>query len=225
MSDKAVSLVSGIGPTIDLFLSPGGQNIQTRRIYDTISTLKNEMTKIEETKIDKSFLDSEDFYDLMMRTFESCSRTRHREKLVLYCKILAHSVSIENATERSSTEDYIGFINELSLKDLKVGIKIYEQQKDMPEKFDFEENTELKFVVRSGWHKIKNLCLLDEVDFSIALNKLARTGLIKEIIGTYVNYIGGLYLITPTFRKLMNFIQLGTDTPLFNYYVSRNEQR
>lgn len=146
----AVSLVPGLGPTIDLILSLGGQNIQTRRIYDTISNLKNEMTRIDEAKIDKKFLDTEEFYDFIMLTFEKCSRTRHREKVILYCKILAHSVTIENMIERFSAEDFIGFIDELSLKDLKVGMKIYEQQKNMPETFDFEKNTELNFAVQSG---------------------------------------------------------------------------
>jgi hypothetical protein len=153
----------------------------------------------------------------------SCSKTRHNEKRILYCKILAHSVSIDNAAERSSTEDFIGFIDELSLQDLKVGMKIYEQQKNMPETFDIDsdENTELKFIVRSGWHEIRNLCKLNEVDFNIALGKLVRVGLIKETVGPYVGYTGGLYLITPTFKRLMNFIQLGTGMPLFNYHVSR----
>ena len=221
----AISLVPGIGTIIDLILSSGGQNIQTRRIYDTIANLKNEMVKIDEMKVDKKFLDTEEFYDYMMRTFDRCTRTRHNEKRILYCKILAHSVSIDNVAERSSTEDFIGFIDELSLIDLKVGMKIYEQQKNAPEKFDIDsaENTELKFVIRSGWHDIKNLCQLDEIDFDISLRKLARTGLIKEIVGPYVGYTGGLYLITRTFRKLTNFIQLGTDTPLFYYYISGNK--
>jgi hypothetical protein len=221
----AVNLIPGIGPTIDLILSSGGQNIQTRRIVETITDLKNEMNAISESKIDRKFLDTEEFYDYMMRTFERCSRTRHNEKRIFYCKILAHSVSIDNAVERSSTEDFIGFIDELSLTDLKVGMKIYEQQENAPEKFDIDsdENTELKYIVRSGWHDIKNLCQLDEIDFDISLRKLARTGLIKEIVGSYAGYTGGLYLVTRTFRKLMNFIQLGTDTPLFYYYINRNK--
>jgi hypothetical protein len=66
----AISLLPGIGASIDLILSSGGQNIQTRRIYDTISNLEDEQCQIDETKIDKKFLDTEEFYDFMMRTFE-----------------------------------------------------------------------------------------------------------------------------------------------------------
>ena len=189
----AISLIPGIGPTIDLILSSGGQNIQTRRLESTISNLRNEMLKIDVNKIDKKFLESEEFYDLMIKMFESCTRTRHREKVVLYCKILAHSILIENLEERSTTEDFIGFIDELSLRDLKVAIKIYEQQKDMPEKFDPDKgNTELKFAENNGWHDLKSICQLTETDFSIILFKLERTGLVKEILGSYMDYTGGI---------------------------------
>jgi hypothetical protein len=59
----AISLIPGIGSTIDLILSSGGQTIQTGRINSTISNLRDEMSKIDVAKIDKKFLDSEEFYD------------------------------------------------------------------------------------------------------------------------------------------------------------------
>jgi hypothetical protein len=219
----AISLIPGIGSPIDLILSSEGQNIQNRRVNLTISTLKDEMFKIDLNKIDKKFIESEEFYDLMMKVFESCTRTSRIEKVVLNCKILAKSVLIENSEKRSSAEDFIGFIDGLSFRDLKLGIKMYEQQKNMPEKLDPDKgNTELNFVVEHCWHELKTICQLTEVEFRISLSKLARTGLIKEIVGTYVSYSGAHYIITPIFQRLMNFIQLGTDTPLFNYYISRD---
>lgn len=218
----AINLIPGIGSTIDLIFSSGGQSIWKKRMDDTISDLKEEMLTIDATKIDKKFLDSEEFYDYLMQVFDRCTRTRHMEKRKLYCKIFAQSVSIENMEERSSTEDFIGFIDELSLNDLRVGMKMYEQQKGLPETFDFDKgDTELKFVVEHGWHNIMVSCQLTEEEFRISLLKLARTGLIKEIVGTYVSYKGGHYIITPTFKRLMKLIPLGTDTPLFNYYVSK----
>jgi hypothetical protein len=33
----------------------------------------------------------------------------------------------------------------------------------------------------------------------MAVHKLSTAGLIKEIVGMYGNYTGGLYLITPSF--------------------------
>jgi hypothetical protein len=112
------------------------------------------------------------------------------------------------------------FLSELSPIDLLVGLEIYKQQKYMPEKFDAEsnENTELKFIVNNGWHNIRNTCGLDEADLNIALAKLSRAGLIKEIVGMYLNYTGGIYLITPTFKRLMRFIRYSSE-PIFKYKI------
>jgi hypothetical protein len=102
-------------------------------------------------------------------------------------------------------------------------MEIYERQKDMPKQFGEDKNTELDFCVEKGrWHEIRGYCNLDEAEFIISLSKLAKASLIKEIVGMYVNYHGGHYLITPAFRKLMNFIQSGSNEPLFYYHIARS---
>ena len=174
------------------------------------------MSQINESIIDLSFLTTEEFYDIFRKTFENCLRTRHNDKIRLNCKILVGSIVLDNKSERHSTEDFLSFISELSPTDLQVGMEIYKQQKDKPDKFDMESdtNTELKFVVNNGWHTIQGICNLSEDNFKISLYKLSRAGLVKEIVGAYVSYSGGLYLITPAFQKLMHFIRYSNE-PIF----------
>jgi hypothetical protein len=220
---NAINQVPGIGNILDYILVNLGQGFQQRRLIQTMKDLREEMTQINEAMIDQSFLTTEEFCDILRKTIESCLRTRHN-KIRLYCKILAGSVILDNKDERHSVEDFLSFISELSPIDLLVGLEIYKQQKIMPEKFDVEsnENTELKFIVNSGWHNICNTCGLNEADLNIALAKLSRAGLIKEIVGMYLNYTGGLYLITPAFKKLMYFIRFSSE-PTFNYKIQQTE--
>jgi hypothetical protein len=182
---NAINQIPGIGNILDYILVNLGQGFQQRRLMQTIQDLHEEMTQINEAMIDKPFLTTEEFYDILRKTIESCLRTRHNNKIRLYCKILAGSVIVDNRTERNSVQDFLSFISELSPTDLKVGMEIYKQQKNMPEKFDVEsdENTELKFIVNNGWHNIRNICGLVEADLNISLYKLLRAGLIKEIVG------------------------------------------
>ena len=42
---------------------------------------------------------------------------------------------------------------------------------------------------------------------SFIFSRLERNGLIKEVIGTYLGYYGGAYIITDTFRDLMSFLE------------------
>ncbi len=217
---NAIWQIPGIGSMLDYVIVSAGQEFQKRRLLQAIQYLNEAMSLIEDVKIDKSFLATEEFYDIMRLTLDECLRTGHNEKIRLNCKILVGSVVVDNTDERHSAADFISFISELSLTDILVASEIYKKQKDMPERFDMEsnENTELKFVVNNGWHNIRDICKLSETDFSIALTKLSRAGLIKETLGTYVGYGGGLYLITPAFKRLMKLIQYFNE-PLFSYHT------
>jgi len=44
-------------------------------------------------------------------------------------------------------------------------------------------------------------------DIPFILLRLERCGLIKEITGGYIDYTGGVYIITDVFRKLMKFLE------------------
>jgi hypothetical protein len=223
---QAISNIPGIGTALDYMFSSLGQGFQQRRLFETIQCMHEEMIQISESKIDTPFLHTEEFYDFAMKTFDNCSKTRHNDKIRFYCKILVGAVIIDNSTHRHSVEDFLSFLSELSPTDLQVGLEIFKLQKDMPEHFDFEiqENTELGFAVQNGWSDIRNNLQIDEVDFKIALYKLSRAGLIKEIVGTYVSYTGGHYLITPAFKKLMDFIKYSKE-PIFNYKIRQQSEK
>jgi hypothetical protein len=60
---------------------------------------------------------------------------------------------------------------------------------------------------------------LDDVRFQTSLHKLSRAGMIKEIVGMYGNYVGGRYIITPTFLSLMKFIHFRANDPLFSISI------
>lgn len=210
-----VNLVPGIGSAIDFIISNEVQKIQYKRIIDAMTYLKEEMSKIDEDKIDKTFVNSEAFSDLLLHFFDKVVRIKDRQKAILYSKILVGSIKIENVNERQFVEDMIDLLSDLSLLDLKIAQLIFVQQSDMPDKFDDDNNSELKFIVRSGWHNIVNDLGISEVDFDISLRKLERAGILKQLVGMYVGYSGGLYLITPAFERLMGFIRFHANEPLF----------
>lgn len=87
----------------------------------------------------------------------------------------------------------------------------------MPKEFDEDQNTELQFVIKSGFHEIPNKLNLGEVDFYISLKKLERAGLVREIVGMYFSYHGERYIISNAFIKLMEFIKYNANSPIFSY--------
>ncbi len=80
---------------------------------------------------------------------------------------------------------------------------LYEQQKDRPT----NEKEGLQWAKRKGWENLASECVLDEKDLDFLLKRLEKSGLIKEVVGLYVGYEGGVYVITETFRKLMGYLE------------------
>jgi hypothetical protein len=206
-----------IGPIIDDLFAGTGSEIRQRRFMEFLEILGQLTDKLDEIKIDYPFLESEEFRDLVVNTVQNSVRTSHKERVLLNCKILVGSILIDNSDVRHTAEDFLFLVSELSPIDLKVASEIYQQQKNKPDKFDIEEDeqhNELAFVNKSGWDSLQKQCNLNKTDFLLSLHKLSNANLIKQIVGVYSSYLGGKFIITPTFQRLMSLISYANE-PIF----------
>lgn len=207
-----------MGIALDQFIVGLGRDFQQKRLVQAIQLLHQEMSLIDESKIDKQFLQTEEFIDLIVKAIENSVKTRHKDRVLLNCKILSGSILIENKEIRHSAEDLLVLISDLTPIDLKVAKEIYKQQKDKPEKFDMEEdkNNALFFVRNAGWDNLRQICELDESDFLLSLHKLSNAHLVEQVVGSYIGYMGDKYIITSTFQRLMSIISYSKE-PIFIY--------
>jgi hypothetical protein len=107
-----VPYISGVGPAIDAMLGTRGQNIAMRRLQSTIDELKRQAQALDETTVDREFLQSEDFYDLIWRVLEKGQRTVDEEKVRLYIRVLLRSAW--GVPHRESAEEYLNLLSDLS---------------------------------------------------------------------------------------------------------------
>lgn len=202
----AVSSIPTIGPVIDMIIQTTSSQISQRRFLELCRMLKEEIALIDETKIDKSFLESEEGCDLIRKAFRTALETAEDEKIRLYARILVRAAILDNASYRYHSKDFLSILLELSPADLTVAREIYNQQKHHADKIRHTEN-QLSAVETSGWKLLPTICKMDETEFDLAVAKLARVNLIKEIVGSYYGYEGGEYRITNTFRRMMKLIE------------------
>jgi len=62
-----------------------------------LEVLQEELRGIHENQVDKPYIESEEFFDLIIQALEAAARTREREKISLYARILRVQLS---ATEK-----------------------------------------------------------------------------------------------------------------------------
>jgi hypothetical protein len=198
----AINLIPYIGGSLDVVLASRG-SLHQKRIIELLESLKEEMSHIKGERIDSAYLESPEFSDIVLKLMEASLRTRDREKMRLYAKFLRGAVLIQ---DRSQTllEDYLATLIELTPNELEVARAIYEQQRDS--ELEPNEST-LQWAWRKGWKDLPNqVTSVSKDDLPFVLLRIEKSGLVKELTGSYVGYEGGVFVVTDTFRKIMRFI-------------------
>lgn len=197
----AVNLIPSIGGSLDVILSSRG-DIYKKRFLELFENLKEEMCRVKENKIDRAYLESEEFSDLLVKVIEASMKTRSHDKIHLYAKFLRGAMLIQDRS-KVSLEDYLAAIVELTPAELEVARAIYKQQFDKPN----PDESDLQWAWRKGWKDLPNqVTNVSKDDLPFILLHIEKSGFIKELTGSYAGYEGDVYVITAPFRKLMDFI-------------------
>lgn len=204
----AISSIPYVGGALDIMFSSKGQSYIITRIEGFIEELKAQVSHLEESKVNHEFLESEQGFDLIVKAFNSSARTRQREKIKLYAKILKGALTKGKEFEEDEAELYLKIVEELSIKELQVALLLY-KLKEIDKRDPEDDNPNAKqdgMSTDSSWiAKLYPQYNQDEL-ISI-LVRLERTGLIKEKTGSFLGYSGGQYMINALFRRFINFIE------------------
>lgn len=170
---------------------------------------QNSLEELDEKKIDKEYLNSLEFFNLLVRTFKMALDETEKDKILFFSKLIKNSLE-SSEEDRKYNFDYIKIVHELSVDQMHLLKEIYIQQKDLYKfKEEHPEYTELELVDKcTDWKNLPkilndNYCI-DEADLNFLLKRTESTGLIREITGTYMDYGGGNYIMNETLRKFMD---------------------
>lgn len=118
-----VASIPVVGSPIDAFLGTRGQNIASRRFEGTVMALSDECGRLDEEKIDRDYLESEAFFDLIWRLFEKGQRTRDQERVRAYAQTVR--VSIEDPSFREDAEGSLDLLSELTPAEFRLAAELY----------------------------------------------------------------------------------------------------
>ena len=93
-------------------------------------SFQNSLEKLDEKKIDKEYLNSLEFYNLLVQTFNMILDEIERDKVIYYSKLIKNSIE-SSKDDRRYTFDYINIVHELSINQMYLLQEIYIQQKDL----------------------------------------------------------------------------------------------
>ena len=170
---------------------------------------RNSLEELDEKKIDKEYLNSLEFLNLLVRTYKMALDEIEMDKIIFFSKLIKNSLE-SSEEERKYNFDYIKIVHELSIDQMHLLHEIYIQQKDLYKFSDeYPEYNELNLVHEcTDWKNLPKILNdkygIDEDDLNFLLKRTESTGLIYEITGTYLDYEGGTYIMNETLIKFMD---------------------
>lgn len=195
-----VTSVPYIGGPIDLIMSTQAGKFIQKRIETLLQNLANEVEKLDEKTIDKEFLESEEFFDLLALAMEAAARTRHKEKICLYARVLS-GATITHKRKHDDPEQYLKILSELSLRELQLLAAIVQARQEV----DGQKDKELIGTGPLAWGKLAETTRSVPEDIEYLLVRIQGTGLIQRDIRTVAGYNAN-FKFTPLFDKMMAFI-------------------
>lgn len=219
-----INAIPAVGGSLDVILAARGQAVAQARIAQLLDDLRGEMVSLRDEAVDKDFLNSDEWLDLVLRSLEAATRTRHRDKIWLYARLLRSAARVQDR-HGMSPEDYLTILVDLTPTEIVVARAIYEQQHDLPLWTVYEQRHErtrgpesqpemqwenmTQGALLKGWDDLPAQCpSVPSEDMPFLLARIEKSGLIHKLPGVDRYHPDGVYVITNVFGKLMRYIDL-----------------
>ncbi len=196
-----------VGDSLTEIAAGKGQQIIEARRDEFLQLLAEHLATLKDQAVRKDYFQTSEGFDLLIKALDEARRTRSKEKRDLYARVLRGAI-VDFEQGRYSVEEYLYLISDLTLKELRVARSLYEAPRSM-----------LSDEVWESWrNKMCRETGIDEADLSMILSRISSFGLIEPVVvgidesGFWVNAgepgDPGYYRVTPSFEKLMKFLEL-----------------
>jgi len=207
----AVASIPLLGGGLDMIFASEGQRAAKERMRKLIEAITERTVQLEEEAVNREYLESEEFIDLVMTAFDSATKTRDEEKIRWYARILTEA-TVRQKQGSYFPEEYLHLIADLTPLELRTARSFYES--------DLYKGGR-KFPQEEAWTAWKEQTCkrlnIDRATLSMNMSRIAATGLIEPVnIGSdesgswaYEGEPGdpSLYRVAPAFEKLMRFLE------------------
>jgi len=195
---STICAIPYVGGAIDVILSTKGSGIIQGRIRSYIEVLDKQFNDLSESTISKEYLESEEFFDLIIKSFEIASKTRGSNKRKLLSSVVKRSII--DSVNNNRNENLLYFIDNLNENDV-VFMMFLNRNKPNPPK----EKAAVSGYTARGLHEINPQESQEAYLFN--LMKLEKLGLLHRNSRVSANMENIPYNTTKYFQLLLQYLK------------------
>ncbi|WP_268225143.1 hypothetical protein [Sinomicrobium oceani] len=194
-----LSAIPYIGGALDILLTSGIHKKSQERFQIFLNELENQIKSVDESKLNYSYLESEEFYDLFIQTSNLVIKTRLKEKIKWYSTIMTSSL-ISDFNNHMKGEDILNIIEGLTENDIRL-IKLISEYLESNDAQRINRDT--IFMASSFSDLSKDL---SEEFIFLGLLRLIKSGLIIKHPAMSAPIPQLKFTITPMFGIIKEFM-------------------
>lgn len=196
-----VVAIPSLGGAIDVALSTDAARTVEKRLTRFMEVLSEECDTLDEEKLDKTFVGSDDWTDAVLGTFQAATRAGSEEKLRIYARILIGAATNPDP----KTPEPSALV--AALEDLSgIEITLARHFAQMGGSIRSDEMGQYRRVVDANhWQRfLKGIPEEAKPNWLFHVKRLERSGLISEVTGTLGG--PGMYEPTPTLWRILSYL-------------------
>lgn len=203
----ALSEVPFLSAALNELRAGRARRILDQRLERLALELTEKLERVEDAAVNKDFLESDAFYDLLLSAVETAGRTRDRTKHERVAQVLRGAI-VQGDPEDGSPEEHLAVISGLTPLELSVAREIYDLARNEDEGIS-DEGAESPWL---AWvSEMCNRLHIERADLQAALGRLRSAGLLVESIGS-VRITASpsdipQYVVSDYFTRLMTFLE------------------
>lgn len=193
-------ILPGIGAALDIVLIQTLDKIR----HDRARAFFDELAKGNLIS-DKELLKNEDFLHCYITTIQAALKTRSREKIRMFARLLKKSLDDSGPEDIDEYEYFLNILDNLSFREIQALIIL----DSFGDKFRDSTDSDPSWT-STFWDEFEKK-LFEQLKVprdraSDFMNGIARTGCYEIFTGALISYSGGQGKLTPTFKRLKEFI-------------------
>ena len=197
----AVVGIPYVGSTIDVLLSGKASRRWQERVMSLLDELRIRLGKIEESHIDKGFLDSDEFQQLIIRVFQALQSSYEHEKITYFAEILSRVIT-KGSLRDERAERYITLVNELTGLHIRI-IKLFAERRESSlSKGRAEE------IIILGAKEISEILSVSQEQIEAFCSDLVAHCLLYDPQVGLADYRRGSYALHPSAVHFIKFLNL-----------------
>ncbi|SRX76314.1 hypothetical protein [Aequorivita antarctica] len=124
-----IGSIPAVGTLINEILFESANRVYQSRVNETVEILKEKISNIETTQVNREYLNSPDFFDYTNELFKNILKARSREKKEALSKMYIESFVKESQFETDTIRLFMNFVTELNLVQINI-LKFVKENQD-----------------------------------------------------------------------------------------------